>query len=626
VLLLLPPSLAYAADPGRDALRRHVEHLFADGVRQRAHAPVRPPILRSPTGDYDLLSIDLDADLRTDTGRVVSTVRMTLRSQTVSLRQARFLVQGLEVVSVADASGPLAFDAEPYSGLLAVTLRTPLPLGSEATFTVVLRGTPPCADYCALGEPFTYLALTDLVPLDIDAVDGHWDDPFAATYAVTLPAGRPLLASGRAAGVETLPDGRERSRFHLASPSLYQAFASAPYVVASSTTTAPGLIPLRFAALAGHDGGSADWLRIMGEAVRIDADSYGPFPFDHFDAVEVPSMGEASAVSFTSLVWYGEPHLADPRAVYGSTVLAHEIGHQWWGNGCIVGEPNAPWLMEGFAEFSAIHFLDRAEGPPRRHTPRETAAFRTLHGDIYTYLPLWTGDDSPLSSPEIYLVDDAAYVIVTYMKGAAVVEALRNRVGEEAFFAALRSLFSGCADNPITTERLQAAMEAASPRDDLDRFFSAWVYDTGFPTIDTGAHLTGSSARVRVRSDDPRFDGTMVFFRAEGPGGTCREVGRSLESTMAVTLMCDTPPARVRIDPDGRFPRRLRPELEGDLELSGDVDGFDLVAAAWSRGINLTDYSPRWNALADVNEDGFIDDADLDAVRSHFGEGTAPIP
>lgn len=58
--------------------------------------------------------------------------------------------------------------------------------------------------------------------------------------------------------------------------------------------------------------------------------------------------------------------------------------------------------------------------------------------------------------------------------------------------------------------------------------------------------------------------------------------------------------------------------LPGDIDDSGRVDGFDLITFA--RAFNSTSTDNHWNAAADLNGDGTVNDSDLTILRNHFGQ------
>ena len=606
------------ADVAHDNLRAHFERL-AQEARVRRVPPPRPSLPALPTGDWDLLSVDIDARVYPDEGRLESVAALRLRSQATRDLDRLEFYSGLEVTAVDGAS---AFRYDPSSWSVSVSLPAPLRPGGEATLTFHLEGWPWCEGWCGIASDLVYLSATELMPLDQDVLYGIYDDQYLVACRFAVPDGFVTLGSGVAGPEETLPGGWTARTFVQDHPGLYFGVSSGRFVV---DETDVGGRPVRVATLPGHDVYNEVLLDIARETLRLDEEAWGPLLYDHLDVAEIAYTDSALAYGLESLVWYVEPHRSgDPAATYGQLTLSHEIAHQWFANMLPIGQTDAPWLAEGFAEFSAAYYVERATGGPRTYSAEEAAAFRALHGDLYVYLPLWGVGDPPLSSPEILTADPTAYGIVTYYKGAQVVEALRTVLGERPFFEALRRYIVEHREDPVDTADLQAALEPFHEGPgSLDWFFDAWVYGTGHPGYTVEAYTAADPPSVSIALDDPaRFGRMPVLVRGEGPAVLCGDRWVEFGDADRVDLLlddCTGRPARVRVDPDHRFPRRVVPHLEGDVDLSGEVDGFDLLEVAWSNGAMLWDYTPYWNQQADLDRNGTVDDDDLARVRRAFG-------
>ncbi|MBN1769619.1 MAG: hypothetical protein JXB32_00025 [Deltaproteobacteria bacterium] len=616
-LLALSSPTAARADAAHDNLRAHFERLARKAELRRAR-PVRPPLFALPTGDWDLLSAGIDARIHPDEGRLESVATLRLCSQATHPLSRLTFYSGLDVTAV---DGAASFSYDPSSWDLTVYLLAPLAPGAELSLTFHTAGWPWCEGWCGIDSDLVYLSTTELMPIDPDALYGIYDDQFLVSCRVALPAGFVTLASGVAGPEEALPDDWTARTFVQSWPGLYFGVSAGRFVVVEEDV---GGRPVRVAALPGHDVYNDVLLDIARETLRLDEAAFGPMLYDHLDVAEIAYSDTALAYGLESLVWYVEPHRAgDPTTTYGQLTLSHEIGHQWFGNMLPIGQADAPWLAEGFAEFNAMYYVERATGGPRTYSPEEAAAFRALHGDLYVYLPLFSLEDPPLSSPEIATADPSAYGIVTYHKGAQVVEALRWVVGEEPFFEALRGYITTHREDPVDTADLQDALETVhGGAGSLDWFFDAWVHGRGYPRYTVEAYTAADPPSVSLALDDPaRFGRMPVLVRGEGPGATCREqrVEFGAADRADLLLDCTGRPARVRVDPDHRFPHRVVSHLEGDVDLSGEVDGFDLLEAAWSNGAMLWDYAPSWNQQADLDQDGMIAELDLETVRRAFG-------
>ena len=100
------------------------------------------------------------------------------------------------------------------------------------------------------------------------------------------------------------------------------------------------------------------------------------------------------------------------------------------------------------------------------------------------------------------------------------------------------------------------------------------------------------------------------------------------QDDMTFTYDVDGRFVKARFDKDGNFIRRVIPGFAGDVDLSGEIDGIDLLYTAWAHGGIL---GSTWNFLPwlDFNGDAVIDASDESPVTDNFGkvsDGTEVTP
>jgi aminopeptidase N len=161
---------------------------------------------------------------------------------------------------------------------------------------------------------------------------------------------------------------------------------------------------------------------------------------------------------------YGRSVLADPTA---TSLIAHELAHQWWGNLLTNRDWTHFWLNEGFATFMAACYKERARG--RDAYLADVDAWRQRVERLRS-----SGTDKPLVFPDWNrpTADDRA---VVYQKGALVLHELRELLGDEPFWTAVRAYTRQHAGQSVTSPDLQRAFEASSGRN-LSAFFAERVY------------------------------------------------------------------------------------------------------------------------------------------------------
>jgi aminopeptidase N len=190
-----------------------------------------------------------------------------------------------------------------------------------------------------------------------------------------------------------------------------------------------------------------------------------PFPDDAYAQalVAVSSGQEMGGLAHMSEA-YGRAVLADPAS---TSLIAHELAHQWWGNLVTNRDWTHFWLNEGFATFMAAAYAEQARGRDAylADVERWRTRVQKLRAD---------GRDRRLVFPEWNrpTVDDRA---VVYQKGALALHELRTLLGDAAFWTAVRAYTKTHAGQAVVSADLQRSFEASSGRD-LRAFFEEWVY------------------------------------------------------------------------------------------------------------------------------------------------------
>jgi aminopeptidase N len=155
--------------------------------------------------------------------------------------------------------------------------------------------------------------------------------------------------------------------------------------------------------------------------------------------------------------------------------LAHELAHQWGGQG--VGGQNyrERWLSEGMAQYAAALWVQHTRGE------------RTFRG-VLRRLARWALRAGPAGPIQLGFRlghlqrDPQVYRAIVYDKGAYVLHMLRGLVGDEAFFRSLRTFQERERYTKAGTDDLREVMEEVSGRD-LKPYFDAWVYGTDVPAL-----------------------------------------------------------------------------------------------------------------------------------------------
>jgi aminopeptidase N len=162
---------------------------------------------------------------------------------------------------------------------------------------------------------------------------------------------------------------------------------------------------------------------------------------------------------------YSPAFFTDP--VVADSTLVHEYAHQWFGNSVRLAAWQHMWLNEGFATYAEWLWRER-EGV--------STAQQTFDA-VYDNAPpeFWQvviGDPGP----------EALFDIAVYYRGAMTLHALRQVVGDTAFFQIGEEWATSRAGEAVTTEEFIALAEELSGRQ-LDDLFQAWLYTPERPPL-----------------------------------------------------------------------------------------------------------------------------------------------
>ena len=200
-------------------------------------------------------------------------------------------------------------------------------------------------------------------------------------------------------------------------------------------------------------------------AAYLDAYSrvLGPYPFPRF------SIGEnffASGLGMPSYTLLGagsiRRHYTQPYA------LGHEIVHSWIGNH-VFNDNGGNWA-EGLTTYLANYYWHELKGDPQK--AREERRMMLLSYAVYV------PPDQDYPVVQFKRKSDQRDNAIGYNKAAMVFHMLRREIGDDRFFAALRTLVAEYGGRRIGWRELEALFTRVSSRD-LRPFFARWIERAG---------------------------------------------------------------------------------------------------------------------------------------------------
>ncbi len=319
-----------------------------------------------------------------------------------------------------------------------------------------------------------------------------------------------------------------------------------------------------------HGANVPRFLSAAENALQHFSELFGPYPYDTFRIVEVPAGPTFTGMAAPGTTYYVETagFLTDlttsGRTDIVTKRVSHEVAHQWWGLEIEPATgPGASLLVETTARYCELLMLAQEYG--------EAAATTALTFELERYLTGRAG------RTEVPLVQTQREPFLYYAKGALVMMATRDLLGEAAVNRALADLATQSRHGALLTslDLLEALQQEASPanRDLLQDWWSRVVlYDLGIRSA-TARPLEDGTFRVSIETTAARTEvseegNRPLSFEEEIEVGLYSSFPRTSSSTSDLlrttkhrlqgetTIHIDSPelPAYVSLDP---FLRRI---------------------------------------------------------------------
>ncbi len=284
-------------------------------------------------------------------------------------------------------------------------------------------------------------------------------------FEITVPEGITAIANGVLLSKRTR-GGKTTWRWLEDSP-MAPYLATATNGVFELRTSKAGRIPLYQAVdpKVGNPALAFERLAAEAEIISFFSDLYGKYPFSSGGGV-VDNGGVGYALESQTKSMYDV--MGSSAGAPGAGTVVHEVSHQWFGNAVTLAVWPDIWLNEGFARFSEWIYTERHGGASAQ------SQFDTLYARAPNH-PFWTNAPAALPGPAVMFTSPP------YDRGGMTLQALRVKIGDDAFFRLLRSWYSKYKYDNATTADFIALAERTS-RQQLDAFFRVWLFTPGKPT------------------------------------------------------------------------------------------------------------------------------------------------
>lgn len=194
-------------------------------------------------------------------------------------------------------------------------------------------------------------------------------------------------------------------------------------------------------------------------------------PYGYRKLANVQSKTRFGGLENANAIFYHENSITGNRT--STSLLAHEIAHQWFGNMVTEKEWAHVWLSEGFATYLTICFMEETYG-------KDTAQYM-LREDRDQIIDFARKDDRTVvdSSVKDYM---RLLNVNSYQKGGWILHMLRNETGDTTFWKILQAFYATYKGKNADSEDLIRIANETSGKD-LTAFFRQWLYQPGLPSM-----------------------------------------------------------------------------------------------------------------------------------------------
>ncbi len=481
--------------------------LLAAALLSQKAAPASAP----PPRPYDVQHYRIELRLQND-GAFENEVKVTLVPAR-ALGEVELDSHGLDIRGVtmdgAEVPFTVADDAALRTGKLTLRPKKALPPKQPATFTIHYRGkasashegffrvTDPSAAKDALPYFFTHLQ-PDYARRFFPSNDRPDDKATSEVFAI-VDGRYTVLSNGKKVLDEafTSEGGDNLRRVHWK-----QETAHSPYLVAVAVGQLEG-VELTAAAPATLwvQPGRKDRLHWATQATEHALSFQQGFlgvkyPWAKFDQVSVPQFFWGGMEN-TSLVMMRENGLVLEEKLYIhgrtriSSLIAHELAHQWFGDLVTCRDWSDAWLNEGFATFMTW----KTEDAFYENDMTEVSRFLRIHNSYFR------DEEGPRSRPLVTRTGETreGFDAISYTKGASVLRMLEHWVGPEQFKKGIKAYLEAHAHGTATSEAFfDTFTKATGTEKELKAFRDAWLYKRGYPVLTAETRWDGTAVNVTI--------------------------------------------------------------------------------------------------------------------------------
>ena len=476
------------------------------------------------TGNYDVKYHQLEFDVNPSVAQINGRVTTYFEAKS-TLNQITFdLADNMSVSQVLQRGIPLVF-TQTTNDEVIITLPQAQAMGVLDSLTISYSGNPVSSGFDSfevsthngkpvlwtLSEPYGakgwWPCKQDLID-KIDSIDIYIKTP------LTNPSGDTYVAVSNGLEQSQVVNSNTKTthfKHNYPIPAYLVAIAVTNYAVYSDTVSNNGnpfeivnyVYPEN---LADTQTKTPVTVAIM----NLYADLFGEYPYAN-EKYGHAQFGWNGGMEHTTVSFMGG---------FNRNLIAHELGHQWFGNKVTCGSWKDIWLSEGFATYMSGLVVEDSDGDE---------SFKNWKRQAVNSITSVKGGAVYLTDADTLSVNRIFNQRLSYNKAGLVIHMLRKKLGDTDFYQGLQTYLNhpDHAYGYAKSEDFIRIMENVSNQD-LSEFFADWLYGQGYPTYTLQWHQPSATA-INFNLGQIQSHPSVAFFEAPVPVRLMGTLGETID-------------------------------------------------------------------------------------------------